>query len=298
MNQPTILVTGKNGQVGFELQRSLAPLGEVVAVDVEDCDLTDTAAIVALVETVKPDLIVNPAAYTAVDKAETEPDVAFAINAVAPKVLAAQANLLHIPIIHYSTDYVFDGAKEDWYLEDDPANPQSIYGKTKWQGEKNVRAMCPQHVILRTSWVFGAHGGNFLKTILKLAQERDSLNIIADQFGAPTSAYLLATATAEIARQLLESDAASKVGTYHLVAAGETTWHGYASKIVALANAQGIKTKVQTKDIHPIPTEAYPLPAPRPKNSRLSTQKIRDTFGIEIPDWSLDVERVLQQLTS
>lgn len=296
MNQPTILVTGKNGQVGFELQRSLAPLGEVVAVDIDDCDLTDTAAIVALVEKVKPDLIVNPAAYTAVDKAETEPDVAFAINAVAPKVLAAQANLLHIPIIHYSTDYVFDGAKEGWYLEDDSVDPQSIYGKTKWQGEKNVRAMCPQHVILRTSWVFGAHGANFLKTILKLAQEKDSLNIIADQFGAPTSAHFLATATAEIARQLLEPDAISKAGTYHLVAAGETTWHGYALKVVALANAQGLKTKVQTKDIHPIPTEAYPLPAPRPKNSRLGTQKIRETFGIDIPDWSLDVERVLHFL--
>ena len=299
MSRPTILVTGKNGQVGFELQRSLAPLGEVVAVDVDDCDLTNTAAIVALVEKVRPDLIVNPAAYTAVDKAETEADLAYAINATAPKVLAAQANLLHIPIIHYSTDYVFDGTKEGWYLEDDPANPQSIYGKIKWQGEKNVRAMCPQHVILRTSWVFGLHGSNFLKTILKLAQERDSLNIIVDQFGAPTSAHLLATTTAEIARQLLEPDARSKVvGTYHLVAAGETTWHGYASKVVALANTLGIKTKVQVKDIHPIPTEAYPLPAPRPKNSRLSTQKIRDTFGIDIPDWSLDVERVLQQLTS
>ena len=298
MSRPTILVTGKNGQVGFELQRSLAALGEVVAVDVDDCDLTNTAAIVALVEKVRPDLIVNPAAYTAVDKAETEADLAFAINATAPKVLAAQANLLHIPIIHYSTDHVFDGTKEGWYLEDDPANPQSIYGKTKWQGEKNVRAMCPQHVILRTSWVFGLHGSNFMKTILKLAQERDSLNIIADQFGAPTSAHLLATTTAEIARQLLAPDASPKVGTYHLVAAGETTWYGYASKVVALANAQGIKTKVQINDIHPIPTEAYPLPAPRPKNSRLSTQKIRDAFGIDIPDWSLDVERVLQQLTS
>lgn len=291
-----ILLTGKNGQVGYELQRSLAPLGEVVAVDVEDCDLTNSEQIVDLVERVKPGLIVNPAAYTAVDKAESEPEIAYAINATAPKVLAAQANLLHIPIIHYSTDYIFDGTKDGVYVEDNPANPQSVYGKTKWQGEKNVRAMCPQHVILRTSWVFGAHGGNFLKTILKLAQERDVLNIIADQYGAPTSAYLLANATAEIARQMLNGSGGRKSGTYHLVAAGETTWHGYAAKVVELANQLGISTKIQAKDIKPIPTEAYPLPAPRPKNSRLSTQKIRDTFGIDISDWSIDVERVLKQI--
>jgi dTDP-4-dehydrorhamnose reductase len=295
MSRPTILVTGKNGQVGFELQRSLAALGEVVAVDVDDCDLTNTAAIVALVETVKPNLIVNPAAYTAVDKAETEADLAFAINATAPKVLAAQANLLQIPIIHYSTDYVFDGTKQGWYLEDDPTNPQSIYGKTKWQGEKNVRALCSQHVILRTSWVFGVHGSNFLKTILKLAQERESLNVIADQFGAPTSASLLAESAALIAKRLLQGEAV-KFGTYHLVAGGETTWHGYASKVVALANQLGVRTKVQAKDIKPIPTEAYPLPAPRPKNSKLSTDKIRVAYGIDIPDWSLDVEHVLKQV--
>jgi len=291
-----ILVTGKNGQVGHELQRSLAPLGEVVAVDVEDCDLTDTAAFVSLVERVKPGLIVNPAAYTAVDKAEAEQEIAFAINATAPKVLAAQANLLHIPIIHYSTDYVFDGTKSGQYSEKDDANPQSVYGRTKWQGEKNVRAMCPQHVILRTSWVFGAHGGNFLKTILKLAQERDELKIIADQFGAPTSARLLADSTAKIAKQLLNGDAVTKAGVYHLVAFGETTWHGYASKVVELANQLGVKTKVKTGDIKPIPTEAYPLPAPRPKNSKLSTEKIKATFGIDIPDWSVDVERVLKQI--
>ena len=291
-----ILVTGKNGQVGYELQRSLAPLGEVVAVDVQDCDLTDTAAIVSLVEKVKPDLIINPAAYTAVDKAELEQEVAFAINAAAPKVLAAQANLLHIPLIHYSTDYVFDGTKSGVYVEEDDPNPQSVYGKTKLQGEKNVRAMCPQHVILRTSWVFGAHGGNFLKTILKLAQERDELKIIADQFGAPTSARLLAESTAKIAKQLLNGEATQKAGTYHLVGAGETTWHGYATKVVELANQLGVKTKVNAANIQPIPTEAYPLPALRPKNSKLSTAKIRTTFGIDIPDWSVGVEQVLKQV--
>lgn len=293
-----ILVTGKNGQVGHELQHSLASLGDVVAVDVEDCDLTDTAAIVSLVEKVKPRLIVNPAAYTAVDKAESEQELAFAINATAPKVLAAQANLLQIPMIHYSTDYIFDGTKNGVYVESDSANPQSIYGKTKWQGEKNVRAMCPQHVILRTSWVFGAHGGNFLKTILMLAQERDELKIIADQFGAPTSARLLADSTVEIAKQILSGNAAHKAGTYHLVGAGETTWHGYAAKVVEFANYLGIKTKVKAGDIQPISTEAYPLPAPRPKNSKLSTDKIKANFGIDIPDWSVDVEQVLKQVIS
>ena len=295
MQRPKILVTGKNGQVGFELQRSLAALGEVVAVDVGDCDLADTSSIVSLVEKVKPALIVNPAAYTAVDKAESEPEIAYAINATAPKVLAAQANLLHIPLIHYSTDYVFDGMKVGWYVEDDTANPQSIYGKTKWQGEKNVRAMCAQHIILRTSWVFGAHGGNFLKTILKLAQEREELKIIADQYGAPTSARLLADTTALIAQSLLNGET-SKFGTYHLVASGETTWHGYAQRVVELANELGVKTKTHAMNIQPIPTEAYPLPAPRPKNSKLSTDKIQAAFGIEIPDWSVDVERVLKQI--
>lgn len=290
-----ILVTGKNGQVGHELQRSLAHLGEVVAVDIEDCDLTNTKAIVSLVEKIKPSLIVNPAAYTAVDKAEAEPEIAFAINATAPKVLAAQANMMHIPIIHYSTDYVFDGEKDGWYTEDDSPNPQSIYGKTKWQGEKNVRAMCGQHLILRTSWVFGAHGGNFLKTILKLAQEREQLKIIADQYGAPTSARLLADVAAEIAQKLLNGET-GKFGTYHLVASGETTWHGYASKVVELANELGLITKAQANDIQPIPTEAYPLPAPRPKNSKLSTDKIKASFGLDISDWSVDVEQVLKQL--
>lgn len=295
MSMHKILITGKNSQVGFELQRSHQSLGEIVAVDIEDCDLGDASAIVDLVERVNPSLIVNPAAYTAVDKAESEPEVAYTINATAPKVLAAQANLLHIPIIHYSTDYVFDGTKQGCYFEDDPVNPQSIYGKTKWQGEKNVRSMCPQHIIIRTSWVFGEHGGNFLKTILKLARERETLKIIADQVGAPTSAKLLADSTALIVRQLLNGETA-KFGTYHLVAGGEATWHSYATKVVALANQFGVATKVKANDIEPIPTEAYPLPAYRPKNSRLSTDKIKAAFGIEINDWSLDVEQVLKKV--
>jgi len=292
-----ILVTGKNGQVGHELQRSLASLGEVIAVDIEDCDLTDTAAIVSLVEKVKPGLIVNPAAYTAVDKAEVEQEIAYAINAITPKVLAEQASLLNIPLIYYSTDYIFDGTKAELYLENDRANPQSVYGKSKWQGEENVRSICPQHIILRTSWVFGAHGGNFLKTILKLAQERDELKVIADQFGAPTSARLLADSTAEIVKQLFDSDVRQKAGTYHLVASGVTSWYGYAKKVLELVNQFGVKTKIHSENIVPIPTEAYPLPAPRPKNSVLSTDKIKKTFGINIPDWSVDVGQVLKQIT-
>lgn len=274
----------------------MAYIGEIVAVDVEDCDLTDTVAIVSLDEKVKPDLIVNPAAYTAVDKAEAEPETAYAINAMAPKVLAAQANLMRIPIIHYSTDYIFDGTKDGLYVEADPANPQSVYGKTKWQGEENIRSVCPYHVILRTSWVFCVHGNNFLKTILKLSQERDKLKIIADQFGAPTSAKLLADSTAEIAMQLLSCNTTKKSGTYHLVSGGETTWHGYASGVVQLANKLGLETKVQVKDIRPIPTDGYPLQASRPKNSKLSTEKIKAVFGIDIPVWSIDVEDVLKQI--
>lgn len=292
-----ILVTGKNGQLGWELQRTLAVLGEVFAVDVDDCDLAKPEEIIDLVERVKPALIVNPAAYTAVDKAEADQETAIAINALAPKVLAAQANLLHIPMIHYSTDYVFDGTKVGVYVEEDEPNPQSVYGKTKWQGERNVRAICPKHVILRTSWVFGAHGSNFLKTILKLAQERDELKIIADQFGAPTSAALLADVTAEIAKQFLTDQGMAKWGKYHLVAGGETTWHGYAQKVVEFANQLGVTTKLQTSSILQIPTEAYPLPAPRPKNSRLSTQKIQRVYGIDIPDWSIGVENVLQAIS-
>lgn len=293
-----ILVTGKNGQVGHELQRSLAPLGEVVAVDVEDCDLTDAAAIVSLVESVKPGLIVNPAAYTAVDKAESEQEVAFAINAMAPKVLAAQANLLHIPIIHYSTDYVFDGEKDGVYVEDDVTNPQSIYGKTKWQGEKNVRALCPHHVILRTSWVFGVHGGNFLKTMLRLAAEKESLNVIADQFGAPTSARFLADATAQIAEQLLSGGAGRKVGTYHLALGGRTTWHQYAQAVVRAAIENGCELKLTPEAISAIRTEEYPLPAPRPKNSSLDTKKIKDVFGLSIPDWESEVSDAVRILVT
>lgn len=295
MTRQRILVTGKNGQIGYALQLSLRPLGGVVAVDVEDCDLTDTAAIASLVEKVKPDLIVNSADYTAIEEAEFDAEVAFAMNATAPKVLAAQANLLNIPIIHYSTNYVFDGCKEGWYVEDDKVNPQSICAKTKWQGEKNVRAMCAQHVILRTCWVYGEHDSNFFKTTLRLAKEKDSFNTIAGQLGSPTSARLLADSTAVIAQELLGGEV-GKFGTYHLTSAGETTWHGYARKVIETAKALGVSSKVAPMTISTIPIEAYLLEGFQSQNSRLSTAKIQKAFNLNIPDWEEEVESVLKNV--
>lgn len=288
-----ILVTGKNGQVGFELMRSLAPLGTVVGVDIDECDLQDILAVERLLDKVQPELIVNPAAYTAVDKAESEPALAHSINAKAPEVMAQYAGRHHIPIIHYSTDYVFDGLKEGEYLETDEVNPQSVYGKTKALGELAVRNNAPKHIILRTSWVFGSHGGNFLKTILKLAQERDKLSIVSDQVGSPTSAALLADVTAEIVKQLFEPGAVQKYGTYHLVSEGETSWHGYAQMVVAIANALEVKTKISCDAIQPIKTADYPLPAPRPANSRLDTTKIKNVFMLTLPSWQDGVEKVV-----
>ncbi len=291
-----ILVTGKNGQVGFELMRSLAPLGTVVGIDIDECDLQDILAIERLLDKVQPELIVNPAAYTAVDKAESEPTLAHSINAKAPEVMAQYAASHNIPIIHYSTDYVFDGLKEGQYLETDEVNPQSVYGKTKALGEAAVRNNAPKHIILRTSWVFGSHGGNFLKTILKLAQERDKLSIVSDQVGSPTSAALLADVTAEIVKQIFEPGAIQKYGTYHLVSEGETSWHGYAQLIVAIANALEVKTKIYSDAIQPMKTADYPLPAPRPANSRLDTTKIKNVFMLTLPSWQDDVTKVLQVL--
>ena len=293
-----ILVTGMKGQVGFELMKTLAPLGKVIGVDVNECDLAQSAMIDALLDRVKPDIIINPAAYTAVDKAESEPTVAHAVNAQAPKTLARQASRRNIPIIHFSTDYIFDGTKDGSYLEDDTANPKSVYGKTKWLGEEAVRSNAAKHVILRTSWVFGAHGVNFLKTMLKLSKERDKMSVVSDQFGAPTSARMLAEVTAEIVRQLLQEFSYRKYGTYHLVAEGETSWHGYAKYVVERANAMGLETKLDPKNIKPIKTKEFPLPAPRPANSRLDTTKVRETFGITLPAWQSEVDHVLAELIS
>ncbi|QZA78307.1 dTDP-4-dehydrorhamnose reductase [Deefgea tanakiae] len=295
---PKILVTGKNGQVGFELQRSLAVLGEVIAVDREACDLANAESIRMLVQRIRPDIIVNPAAHTAVDKAESEVELATLLNTTAPQVFAEEAVKLGALLVHYSTDYVFDGTKEGAYLESDATNPQSVYGKTKLAGELAVAAANPRHLIFRTSWVFGAHGGNFLKTMLRLMQQRDALSVVADQIGAPTSASLIADVTAQIIAQYLRTpdQAQFDFGTYHLVASGETSWHGYAALVNDIAAQQGYTLKVTSESIKAIPASDYPVPAPRPANSRLSTQKIQSTFGLVLPKWQAGVHNVMTLL--
>ena len=292
-----ILLTGKDGQVGFELQRSLAPLGEVVAVDLADCDLSDAQAIRQLVAAVRPNVIVNPAAYTAVDKAESEHERAAAVNAVAPGVFGEEAARLGALVVHYSTDYIFDGTKDGAYNEADPSNPQSVYGSTKRDGELALANANPRHLILRTSWVVGAHGGNFAKTMLKLAVERDSLSVVADQWGAPTSAALLADITAQLVRQWQrEGGTRFPYGTYHCVASGETNWCDYARFVIAEAIKTGKPMRVQPEAINALTTADYPTPAKRPANSRLDTTKLRQTFGFEVPDWRAGLRHVLQQI--
>jgi dTDP-4-dehydrorhamnose reductase len=287
-----ILVTGKNGQVGWELQRTLAPLGQIIAVDAEDIDLCDVDAIRRKVREIAPHIIVNPAAHTAVDKAESEPNLAMAINGTAAGVLAEEAKKLDALLIHYSTDYVFDGTKVSPYTEVDAPNPQSVYGKTKLAGEQAIQAVGGKHLILRTSWVYGVHGGNFVKTILRLAKERSELRIVADQYGAPTWARLLAESTAQIIGQYSED----KSGVYHLTSNGRSNWHEFAEEIVRLACQYDDFLKDKLLTIHPIATHEYPVPAQRPANSSLSTQKIHNTFGLTLPRWEDDLAECVRQL--
>lgn len=292
-----ILVTGRDGQVGFELQRALAPLGAVVAVDLPDCDLCDADAIRALVRRVRPGAIINPAAYTAVDMAESDTHRAFAVNATAPRVFGEEAAQLGAPVIHYSTDYVFDGSKAGAYSESDNPNPQNAYGASKWAGEQALASVSAQHLILRTSWVVGAHGANFAKTMLRLAGERDQLTVVADQFGAPTSAALLADLTAHLLRQYQREGAAGfPFGTYHVVAAGETNWCDYARFVIGEAIAAGRPLKATPETVTPISTADYPTPAKRPANSRLDTQRFRSTFGLHLPSWQDGLRQILRQI--
>lgn len=292
-----ILLTGKCGQVGFELQRALACLGEVCAVDQADCDLADVSAIRELVRLSKPDVIVNPAAYTAVDKAESEPDLAHAVNAVTPAVLAEEAKTLGAWIVHYSTDYVFDGSKLGAYVEDDATNPQSVYGRTKRAGEIALQSSGVRHLIFRTSWVVGAHGHNFAKTILRLGADRESLNVVADQYGAPTSAALLADVTAQLIRQRqCKGEESFPFGLYHLVAGGGTNWCDYARFVVSEARTLGRALRLSPDSIHAITSAEYPLPATRPANSQLDTRKLRSEFDLELPDWQSGVRHVLRQI--
>ena len=296
-----ILLLGANGQVGHALQTTLKPLGEVVCCTRADLDLSSLAAqpdtLDLLVQRVKPTIIVNASAYTAIDRAEAEPELANLLNAQVPGMLGAAAQKLGACVVHYSTDYVFDGKKAGAYQESDQTNPLSVYGRSKLEGERLLSLNCRRSIVLRTSWVVGAEGGNFLKTMLKFAQERDALRIVSDQQGAPTSAKLLAQSTADILRLMAEQPATDpRWGLYHLVAAGQTNWHAYASHVIAQARQLGWPIKIKDEAITPILTAEYPVAATRPLNSVLDTSKIRKTFGLTLPDWQVGVDEVLQTL--
>ena len=294
-----ILLTGKNGQVGWELQRTLAALGDVTAVDQGEMDLADPDAIRKVIREIRPSLIVNAAAYTAVDKAEAEPDMAMAINGVAPGIMAEEAKRLNAAIIHYSTEYVFDGSKKSPYLEEDTANPLNVYGKTKLAGEQAIQAVGAPHLILRTSWVYGARGRNFLLTILKLARERDELKIVDDQIGAPTWSRMLAEVTSQMLITHYSpmsrpfASIADIRGTLHAVSSGSTSWHGFAMKILENVSCEGSHALPK---LLPIPTTDYPLPAKRPLNSRMSSAKLKQTYDLEIPSWEKSLTLCLQEM--
>src|SRR5665647_3408869 len=282
----TILLTGANGQIGYELQHSLAVLGNVIALERSQLDLSDADAIRRVVREIKPNLIVNPAAYTAVDKAESEPELAMAINAVAPGILAEEAARLDVPLVHYSTDYVYDGAKSLPYVETASTNPLSVYGKSKLAGEDAILAVGLPHLILRTSWVYGARGKNFLRTILRLAAEREELRVVSDQIGAPTWSRSIAEATLVALNNWNEG----LNGTYHLTCAAQTSWYEFAREIVEeyelRCESRGWpKLRANVAGIEAIKTAEYPTPAPRPANSRLDCAKIKHDFSVTMPDW-------------
>ena len=297
-----ILLFGRGGQVGWELQRSLSVLGEVVALDFDATQnpqglcgsFSDLAGLAATVQAVKPDVIVNAAAHTAVDKAESEPDFARSLNALAPGVLATEARKLGAWLVHYSTDYVFDGSGNTPWNETDATGPLSVYGQTKLEGELAV-ATNPKHITLRTSWVYAARGGNFAKTMLRLATEREALTVIDDQFGAPTSAELLADVTAHCLRLAMAQPALA--GLYHCVAAGETNWHGYARFVLKTAQNLGWALKANPDQVTATSTASYPTPAQRPLNSRLNTTKLQEAFGLTLPHWQNGVARMLTEIT-
>ncbi|WP_348688812.1 dTDP-4-dehydrorhamnose reductase [Acidovorax soli] len=293
-----ILLLGKNGQVGWELQRSLAPLGELVALDrhsTDFCgDLSNLQGLAETVRAVRPDVIVNAAAHTAVDKAESEPDLARTLNATAPGVLAQEAHQLGAWLVHYSTDYVFDGSGSQPWKETDAPAPLNIYGQTKLEGEQLIAKHCPKHLIFRTSWVYAARGGNFAKTMLRLGSERERLTVIDDQWGAPTGADLIADITAHAIRHLGQHP--QDAGLYHLVAGGETNWHQYAKYVLAQAQQAQAATNIKATEVAPVPTSAFPTPARRPHNSRLDTAPLQATFGLTLPHWQQGVARMLTEV--
>lgn len=293
-----ILLLGANGQVGWELQRALAPLAQLVVCDRQRGDLSDLPGLARLIADERPDVIVNAGAYTAVDKAESDIASAHLINAEAVATLASAARELDAWLVHYSTDYVFDGAGQGAFDEDAATGPLSIYGQSKLEGEQAIRENGCRHLILRTSWVYASRGANFAKTMLRLAKERDKLRVIADQFGAPTSAELIADVTALILQRLAWDpelrDRAS--GTYHLVASGETTWHNYAQFVISEAIRLGAVVRATPERIVPIATSEYPLPAKRPANSRLANGKLQNTFKLVLPPWEYHVQRMIKEL--
>lgn len=298
----TILLLGKNGQVGWELQRALAPLAPLVALDRRGeagerdlCgDLADLEGIAATVRRLQPQLIVNAAAYTAVDQAEREPELAQRVNAEAPAVLAREAAACGALLVHYSTDYVFDGSGQRPWCEDGATGPLNVYGRSKLAGERAILASGCAHLILRTSWVYAARGGNFAKTMLRLAAERERLTVIDDQWGAPTGAELIADVTAHAVAQLRAQP--GKAGVYHLAAAGETTWFSYAKHVLASAGKARPAINLKATEVLPIGTADYPTPARRPHNSRLDTQRLRNTFGLTLPPWQQGVDRMLAEI--
>jgi dTDP-4-dehydrorhamnose reductase len=293
-----ILLLGKNGQVGWELQRSLAPLGELLALDRHSTpyggDLSQPERLAQTVLDWRPDVIVNAAAHTAVDKAESEPELARCLNATAPAALAQAAAQIGALLVHYSTDYVFNGQGDQPWQEGDATGPLSVYGQTKREGEQAIVASGCAHLIFRTSWVYAARGGNFAKTMLRLAAERERLTVIDDQFGAPTGADLIADVTAHAIRASFQQPALG--GLYHLVAGGQTTWHGYASHVIAQARRIQPGLALKVSEIAPVPTSAFPTPAQRPLNSRLATHKLQDTFGLVLSPWQQGVNRMLAEI--
>ena len=291
-----ILLTGKDGQVGFALHKKLASLGEVVATNRDMLDLSDPQAIRIFIDQTKPDIIINPAAYTKVDQAESEPELASQINAIAPQVLAEKASELNIPIIHFSTDYVFDGLKNEPYVETDQANPQSVYGQTKWEGEKAVHQN-KKHIILRTSWVFGSHGQNFLKTMIRLAHDREVLRVVSDQQGVPTSAHLLADVSKMLVNKLNTDDRKNfPFGIYHVAPKGETNWYGYAKLVIHEAMKLGDTFNVSPEMMHAIQTKDYPTRAQRPLNSRLDASLFEKEFSMTLPPWEEGVFAIIRAL--
>lgn len=294
-----ILLLGKNGQVGWELQRSLAPLGELIALGRSQADLSEPESLRKIVANIKPNWIVNAAAYTAVDSAERDDKIAHCVNSESVGIIAEEAKKIGAWLIHYSTDYVYDGYKIAEYTETDEVNPLSVYGKTKLAGEKLIQESRCNYLIFRTSWVFSARGNNFAKTIMKLAREREELGIVADQYGAPTSAELIADVSALCVQQINANEQKFSLngkGIYHLVASGEASWYSFAQYVIDKAVQSGVSLKATSQQVKPISTGEYPLPAQRPLNSRLCTNKITEVFSINLPHWSTYVDRMLEEI--